>query len=597
MLNIRAMTVVLSLLSIVLATAGTAVGFSQQPLSGIEVALLLAVILPYALVLWLFFRRQPARAAALAFGSALVAFLSLALFAGVLTLFLGFAMGNKDQIYFALLLDAFVLLQFPLGAAAWRAWRGVPASDRPKGCWTVGILLPLAIAAGIAATYNGVKFGTEKRVATIQHNEQAAREAMEVTAACLKRYTERNGGYPANFQALGGTGDRCLDDALIAGELPSHHLQYSPGLPNAEGHIVLYGLCAEAMGFKKFAWRTYVADESGRMSHYEPREGMTRGATCGEAWGGAYGDTLAERVKYCVVDHAVRFPDKGYPANLDALGDSPGTTCLASSPLVNLRVEGGLIATSNTQQVRYRGGAPDGQGRITSFEIHGEQLLAGRWRVKVMLDDTGRWHAAEDREATRNDPAPEAFESTLTAREIEREAARAVNKQRCEAGEWRLCRELGGVSYDARHDGEAQALWQKGCEKGDGVSCLLTLNQANFRLFFLANSLRNDCLRGEAGTCEQLEKLGRDYLDCLHGDQAGCSWLAIRLGQRGETFDANKIWEKGCNLGHRESCYLLKARDFEYKRALQLKDLCDSGRSDACREFEQRMKNFFSTAP
>ncbi len=51
-------------------------------------AVLLAVELPYALVLWWSLRRQTARAAALAFGAALVAILSLALFAGVFTLFL-----------------------------------------------------------------------------------------------------------------------------------------------------------------------------------------------------------------------------------------------------------------------------------------------------------------------------------------------------------------------------------------------------------------------------------------------------------------------------------------------------------------------------
>lgn len=591
------MIVILALLSIALAGAGVAVGFSRQPASWIGPAIVVAVALPYALIVWWSFRRQLARASALAFGSAAVAFLSLILFAGLLTLFLGFAMGNKDQIYFALLLDAFVLTQLPLGVVAWRAWRRLPASDRPKGCWTIGIGLPMAIAAGILAIYNGVKFGTQSRVETIQRNEQAAREAMDAGVACLKRYAERNAGYPADFRVLGSTGDRCLDDKWIAGELPSHRMHYSPGLPNAEGHILIYGLCAEALDFGKAAWRTYVADETARMVQYEPREGMTHGASCGEAWGGiASGDTLAPRVKYCAVDYAARFPDKGYPPTLDALGNAPGTACLAPSPLANLQIEGGIVVSSHTEQVRYRAGAADGHGRITSFEIHGEQLLAGRWRVKAMLDEAGRWHAAEGRDPTRDDPAPEAFEETLKVREVQQEAARAIDKQRCEAGAAKVCRELGGDRYGARHDGEAQALWQIGCDKGDGVSCLLALKPSDFRLFSLAYTLRDDCLRADAGACERLEKLGRDHLACRRGDQAGCSWLAIRLGQRGETFTANKIWEQGCHVGHRESCYLLKARDFEYKRALQLKDSCASGRSDACREFEQRMMAFLGAA-
>lgn len=585
------MMIALTLVAMTLAAAGVISGFSRQPFSEAGAAVLSVVVLPYALVLWWSLRGQIARASAMAFGAALIAFIGLILFAGLFTLFLGFAMGNQDQINFALLLDAFVLVQVPLGIVAWRAYRGVPAAERPRGCWIVGFGLPLLVAGGIVAAYNGVKFGMEDRLQTIYRNEQAAREAMDAAAACLKRHAERDGGYPADFGALGSAGDRCLDDRLIAGDLPSHRLRYSPGMPDANGRSVLYGLCAEVTGFKATAWRTYVTDETGQMQQFEPR---TRGPTCGEAWGG---DKLVEHVKYCAVAYAARFPQRGYPATLDLIGVHPGTGCLAPSDLAKLHFEGDGLVASGEQQARYQAGGADAQGRISTFEIQGEQLLAGRWRVKVMIDEVGRWHAAEGRDPTRNDPPPAEFEKTLQAREVEREAARAAGKLRCEAGDARLCRDLGGTSYDAQHDTEAFALWQTGCDKGDGVSCLLTMNQSDFRLFYLANTLRNDCLREEAGVCGQLEKLGRDHLACQRGDQAGCSWLAIRLGQRGETFHANKIWEKACATGHRESCYLLKARDFEYKGAMQLKDLCDEGRRDACSEFEQRMVEFLAKTP
>lgn len=581
---------VLTLVAMALAAAGIISGFSRQPLGEIGAAVLVAVELPYALVLWWSLRRQTARAAALAFGAALVAFLSLALFAGVFTLFLGFAMGNRDQISFTLLLDAFVLIQLPLGIVAWRSFRRVPAAQRPRGCWTVGFGVPLLVAGGVLAVYNGVKFGMDRRLDTIYRNEQAAREAMEAAAACLKRHAERYGGYPADLRELGSRGDGCLNDKVVAGELPSHRLSYSPGIPGAAGHIVLYGLCAAVTGFRETAWRTYVADETGEMQQFEPR---TRGPTCGEAWAG---DRLVEHLKYCVVDHAARFPRKGYPATLDVIGSHPGTGCLAPSELANLRFPVQGVVTSGERRASYRAGPADAQGRIATFEISGEQLLAGRWRVKVMIDETGRWHAAEDREPTRDDPPPAEYEKALQAREVAREAARAAARQRCEAGDARLCRDLGATSYDARHDDEAFAFWRAGCDKGDGVSCLLAMNQTDFRLFLLANTLRNDCLREEAGACEQLERLGRDQLVCQRGEPAGCSWLAVRLAQRGETFEANKIWEKGCGAGHRESCYLLKARDFEYKAALQLKDLCGKGQRDACREFEQRMAAFLANA-
>jgi hypothetical protein len=121
-------------------------------------------------------------------------------------------------------------------------------------------------------------------------------------------------------------------------------------------------------------------------------------------------------------------------------------------------------------------------------------------------------------------------------------------------------------------------------------------SQGDFR-FYLANSLRNDCLGEEPGTCAKLEKLGSDYLACERGEQAGCSGIAVRFGRRGDTFNANQIWEKACAAGHRESCYPLKARDFEYQGALRLKDLCDEDQHDACREFEQRMTAFLAATP
>lgn len=588
------MIVFLSLLSLALALAGVILGFRKPPVSMLGAAILPAVMLPYALVLWWSFRRQAARAGALACGTALVAFLSLALFAGVFTLFLGFTMGNQDQIYFVLFLDAFVLVQLPLGFAGWRAWRRAPVAERPGGCWKLGLGLPLLIAAGITAAFVGTKASLENRTETIYRNEQAARDAMAAASDCLKKHAERQGGYPPSLGAL--VTDGCLDAGLATGRLPAHRLRYSPGVPDAGGHIRLYGLCAEivAEDHMKRAWRTYVADETGNMRQYEPREGMTRGPTCGEAWE----DRLIERVRYCVVDHAARFPEKGYPATLDAVGVHPGTACLAPSAYSDLHVErDGAAVGMKERRVAYRAGAADAQGRITGFEIHGEQLIGGRWTVQVMVDERGEWHSAEGRPATRADPASAQLEARLAAVEAERAAARDGEMRACEAGDARRCRALGGASYDAKRDSEAFAAWRQGCMHGDGVSCLLARREQDFRLFSLALDLGRDCAARAAGACERLEKFGRDHLACQRGEPAGCSGLAIRLGRRGETFDANKLWEKGCAAGHRESCYLLKARDFEYKGALELKDLCDDGRRDACGEFERRMAAFLAAAP
>ncbi len=581
----------LSTLAMGLALAGVILGFQRPPASTLGVAILPAVMLPYALVLWWTVRRQTARAAALAFGSALVAFLSLVLYAGVFTLFLGFAMGNKDQIYFALLLDAFVLVQLPLAATALRSWRRVPVGERPRGSWLVGLGLPALVAAGVSAAFIGTQARQASRTETIYRNEQSAREAMQAVAACLKRHADSRGGYPDTLETLVAEG--CLDPAVAEGRLAAHRLRYSPGAPDAAGRIRLYGLCAEVQAgdFLERAWRTYVTDERGEMLQFEPREGMPRGPTCGEAWEGR----LIDRVRYCVVEHAGRFPLKGYPSTLDALGVQPGTGCLAPSLLSDVRVErGGAVASLGRQRVAYRAGPADAQGRIAAFEIHGEHELGGRWKVQVMTDERGEWHAAEGRPASREDPASDKLETRLAAIEAERKEVREEEMRRCEAGNARRCRALGEASYDAKRDSEAFSAWQQGCAHGDGVSCLLTRREEDFTLFSLALGLGRDCTGKEENACEWREKLGRDHLACQRGEAAGCSGLAVRLGRRGETYHANKLWEKGCAGGHRESCYLLKARDFEYKGALQLKDLCDAGRRDACGEFERRMAEFLS---
>ncbi len=593
--NVAGMMIVsLSILAMALAFAGVIIGFRQPPASTFGAAILPAVWLPYALVLWWSYRRQAARAAALAGGTALVAFLSLALFAGVLTLLLGLAMGNQDQVNFVLLLDAFVLLQLPLAVAGWRAWRRVPAAERPGGCWTVGLGLPLLVAAGVAAAFVGTQARQESRTEAIYRNEQSARDAMATAAACLKRHAERQSGYPSRMEAL--VADGCLDAALAAGRLPAHRLRYSPGVPDADGLIRLYGLCAEVIAedYMERAWRTYVADETGNMQQAEPRQGMTRGPACGEAWE----DRLIERVRYCVVDHAARFPGKGYPATLGAVAVHPGTGCLSPSPYADLNVErDGAAVRMKERRVAYRAGTADAQGRVAGFEIHGEQVIGGRWTVQVMVDERGDWHFAEGRQATRADPGSDKLATRLAADEAERQAVRAAEMRQCEAGNARLCRALGEASYGARRDSEAFAAWRQGCAHGDGVSCLLSRREEGFQIFTIALDFGRECAAKAAGACDKLEKLGRDHLACQGGEQPGCSALAVRLGQRGQTYEANRIWEKGCADGHRESCYLLRARDFEFKGALQLKDLCDSGRRDACAEFERRMVAFLSAGP
>lgn len=581
----RILVPVLSLMAMLVAVLGVATGFRRPPVTELGLLILVPVLAPYAAILWLSARGQTARACSLAAGTAVFAFLFLALFAGVSTLFLGFAMGNWDQIAFVLLLDAFVLVQIPLGIAAWRARRGLPPEQRAPVGWGFGLGFPLAAAIGAAALFVGFKQHDENRVNRVLQNESAAREALERIAACLQ--ARRDQGFPTSLDGL--VRDGCIDAATAAGALPGHRLAYLPGLPDAGGRIRVYGLCAELVPVRTTGWRTYVADEAGAGPYLHPREGQVEPVSCAQAWQ----EDLLRRVKQCALDHAVGHPDRGYPASLDDLRAGQGTGCLVPAAGERLSVADAARVILGDRSADYRPGDRDASGRVAAFEIRGEALLGER-RVNVMLDETGAVHAAEGRPATRGDAAPPELERRFQARKAEREQARARDLARCEAGEARLCRELGDSGLRDDRMGEADRAWTLGCEKGDGVSCLLAERNRRHEIFLSARILAMDCADGKPEPCRWLERMGQAHLACEKGDPAACPRVALRLGRRGEHDRANEIWGKACAAGNRESCYLLRVRDFEYKAAMELKDLCDDGKREACAEFTQQQEAFLA---
>jgi hypothetical protein len=81
------------------------------------------------------------------------------------------------------------------------------------------------------------------------------------------------------------------------------------------------------------------------------------------------------RVQACAVDHLARYPDRGYPPDLAAIGPAPGTGCLARDF---------ASGRKGRVQIIYEPGSRDGAGRVRDFRVvaradageHGEPKMA-----------------------------------------------------------------------------------------------------------------------------------------------------------------------------------------------------------------------------
>jgi hypothetical protein len=570
----------LSFAAMLVAFAGLAIGIPKGLASEALLPVMLAAAVPYALILVFAFTGARHRAYALAIGAASVAFICLILFAAVFTIFLGFAMGNKDQIAFVLLLDVFVVIQLPLGVAAWKARRALASQVRSRGDWGIGWALPLVVAASVAAWITGVQDHSAKRINSIYRNEDAARQALERVSACLKLRAANDAGFPASLDAVGPGGTKCLDAGTAAGKLGGHRLSYWAGAPDASGKVRLYSLCAEATDYRQSAWRTYVSDESSAALFLEPHEAMRDPYTCSQAW---MRDPV-RRVKHCLVAYASRHG--GYPRALDEVGS--GTTgCLAPSPLESTRISPAGFHASDTV-VGYRPGTPDAQGRITAFELHGPGFVPPH-RFNVMIDETGATYAAKGRDAARGDPAPAAFAIQLEGQQATAMQERERLWKACDGGAAEVCTRLGLSVIDGESWGSADQYWRRGCEHGSAMSCVLATRQSDFDVFILARDGQRDCDAGKPEGCERIKKLARDYRACNGAEPDGCHGLARRIARAGNTHKANTYWDKGCKAGHAESCYFLSVRDFVYVNAMKLADACDAGGSAQCTELKRQV--------
>lgn len=577
---LRFFVLALSLLAIAIAVIGAFVGFSLPANHHLRVPVMLAFALPFAGVIVL--HRVPrlrSYAYPIAAGSALVVVLTCGVFAGVLLLFIGFTMGNKDQLAFALAAPAYVLTQIPLAIAAIVAWRKLPTEERPRNAWGIGIGVPMAYALlvlGAGALYSA---HLEQSSVGAIANDTAAAAATRKAVDCLAAYRDvHGGGFPATLDAVAG----CLGDARSA--FAGYKVAYVPGLPDERGRVLIYSLCAQAEEIARTGWHTFVADEAGVGAAYEFDTESRKTPGCGFAWQ----RDLLRRVKHCVLTYAALNPRQGYPATLTPLGTS-GNRCLADGG--DLRGLDDVSVTAFDSVVLYQPGPPGDGARITRFEMR-TKVRTGRDSYQVMVDETGARYANAEGEAKRGDAPPAEVQERLSALARAKQAQAESLSQRCEERVAADCAQLGFLQYSELNNySRGLEAWHKACTLKDREGCFFVLSkEKDMALFGYGLSDKRDCSRGEPARCKRLAYIVAHFEGCSRDAQpADCAEIAYLFARGGNSPRANELWNAACDKRHKESCLLAKSRDFDYVRIFKLKDACITGDDGACAELAKRV--------
>jgi TPR repeat protein len=155
-------------------------------------------------------------------------------------------------------------------------------------------------------------------------------------------------------------------------------------------------------------------------------------------------------------------------------------------------------------------------------------------------------------------------------------------RQACEAGEPRGCATLGtayvsgiGVEVDLR---EAIDLYERGCKVGDGYACgslglMVSLGSGVERDLERAGQLfATACEAGDALACGNLGWMhlrgigfaqdrngGAALLNsaCDEGDGRSCYRLGLHEAEQGKVHGADRLWQRGCELGSADACTAL----------------------------------------
>jgi hypothetical protein len=304
------------------------------------------------------------------------------------------------------------------------AVRGVRQTRPGLVAWIAGLVVPVV--------YVIVVYGPEVRRQAevtslddrIAHYTRAAERALDRIGECAERYAAAHPatGIPSSLDALGPSGDGCLDARLAAGDAGGYRVIYVAPLPLAGTRTWTYNVCAKPRVFGETGRATLATSEIRRIA--------TSGAetTSGECSGAvrALGQDTLGALEYCILDYARKHPQQGYPDHPRAL-----RPCL--SGLWHRDSLDGSFESFGTRYT-YLAGAKNARGVIHTFVVYGRSTHGSG---RMYLDQAGiARYSTADRLPTRRDPCHENYlPHSLDARRLAQIAERCAATAHDDTGE------------------------------------------------------------------------------------------------------------------------------------------------------------------
>lgn len=457
-------------------------------------ALHVALLLPLAGMGWVLLAQAGPQAYGRVTGAAFACFAGLLPITALMSIFSGFAARMSDLVWLGYLyafLGGFVLI----GAVALFAFRAMPRPQAGPG-WASGAFVAVlyVVAAHVMVAFSGSYEKANRE--TRERNAWLTKQAMLTINRCAATLAQAGKGYPPTLAGLGPQGAGCIDASLAGGKAAGYRIAYTPGVPDAEGRIRVYNLCATPLRYPRSGLLTLATQENGTYVSENANEKSPAALACERAYDHdpGYGPALFG-TRHCAVAYAHANPSLGYPASAEDFARLPCTPGKRGS---------------------YVPGTPNAQGVRDRFEIHLVDSHRGR-TAWFRTDETGVIRVAFDRNASRDDAplaqllAQEAADQKRATDAREATAKRAM--QACDAGDTKGCDAYAEhLFFETNRIEEALQVWKRACAAGETRACPSTL-PTNREAFHVAREFRGRCREGHAPSCEGLDRLALDPSD------------------------------------------------------------------------------------
>ncbi len=181
----------------------------------------------------------------------------------VMFIILGVASGAKFEARTVCLLGLIALAQLALGVGAVQVSRLSKTREGGGIQETLAtVFLGVFLIVIVVASSTVVPGTLRSRQAAM---EASAAGSLRTLGACAAAYREGHPqqGFPASLAMLGPEGQNCINEELATGVRREYEFSYTPGTPDAGGHINDYVTSARPLEYGRYGQMSYYADESG----------------------------------------------------------------------------------------------------------------------------------------------------------------------------------------------------------------------------------------------------------------------------------------------------------------------------------------------